>query len=174
MTGEIHEGQNPFLTPEEARDPVRRLRGRLTAPVTILTAGGSDDRAGLTVSSLMASEGEPGRVHLLLGPTADLFDVIERSRRFVLHILGSADRDLSEIFADRRPNPGGPFAGLAVTQTDWGPAIDRIPDRASCTLIAVVEHGYSVMVSADVDRVDVADLNDPLVYFRGRYRRLAE
>jgi flavin reductase (DIM6/NTAB) family NADH-FMN oxidoreductase RutF len=172
MTGEIHEGQNPFLTPEEDRDPVRRLRGRLTAPVTILTTGGSDDRAGLTVSSLMASEGEPGRVHVLLGPTADVFDPLEGSGRFVLHILGSADRDLSEIFAGRRPNPGGVFAGLAVTQTEWGPVIDRIRDRASCTVVAMAEHGYSALVSADVDRVVVADLDDPLVYFRGRYRRI--
>lgn len=172
MTGEIHEGEHPFRTPEQDRDPVRRLRGRLTAPVTILTTGEDRERAGLTVSSLMVSEGDPGRVHVLLGPTADVYDVLADTNRFVLHILGRDDRDLSEIFAGRRPNPGGPFAGLDITQTEWGPVIDRVPDRAYCTHITRSDHGYSVMVSAEVDRVDVADLDDPLVYFRGSYRRL--
>ena len=60
-------------TPEADRDPVRRFRGRLAAPVTIATAGASDARAGLTVSSLMVSEGDPGRIHLLLGPLADIY-----------------------------------------------------------------------------------------------------
>jgi len=32
-------GQPPFAVPAERRDPARRLRGRLVAPVTVWTAG---------------------------------------------------------------------------------------------------------------------------------------
>jgi 3-hydroxy-9,10-secoandrosta-1,3,5(10)-triene-9,17-dione monooxygenase reductase component len=32
-------GQPPFAVPPERRDPTRRLRGRLVAPVTVWTAG---------------------------------------------------------------------------------------------------------------------------------------
>jgi flavin reductase (DIM6/NTAB) family NADH-FMN oxidoreductase RutF len=174
MTAEIHEGENPFATPEADRDPVRRFRGRLTAPVTILTTGASDERAGLTVSSLMVSEGDPGRIHLLLGPTADVYDLLGPGGRFVIHILGREHRDLSEIFAGRRPNPGGLFAGSDVSQTEWGPVIDELPDRAYCTVEDAVEYGYSVLVTAAIDRVEAADLADPLVYFRGSYRGLGE
>ena len=59
MTGEIHEGEHPFHPPEGERDPVRRMRGRLAAPVTIITAGDDVGRSGLTVSSLMLAEGDP-------------------------------------------------------------------------------------------------------------------
>ena len=173
MTGEIHEGEHPFTPPEAERDPVRRLRGRLATPVTIITAGDDTGRAGLTVSSLMLAEGEPGSVHFLLGPTADVYDVVERTDRFVVHILAQQHRMLSEVFAGRRPSPGGPFAGVAVTDTDWGPTLDDIADRAFCSGISVVEHGYSLLVSAGIDEVAVANLADPLVYFRGSYRSLS-
>jgi flavin reductase (DIM6/NTAB) family NADH-FMN oxidoreductase RutF len=172
MTGEIHEGEHPFTPPEAERDPIRRFRGRLAAPVTIVTAGDDTGRAGLTVSSLMLSEGELGSVHFLLGPTADVYDVIERTDRFVVHILAQEHRTLSEVFAGRRPSPGGPFVGIAVVDTDWGPALSDIADRAFCSGVTVVEHGYSLLVSAAIDEVVVADLTDPLTYFRGSYRSL--
>ena len=173
MTGEIHEGEHPFTAPEAERDPIRRFRGRLAAPVTIVTAGDDAGRAGLTVSSLMLAEGEPGSVHFLLGPTADVYDVIERTDRFVVHILGREHRTISEVFAGRRPNPGGPFVGVAVTVTDWGPVLDDVADRAFCSRVSVVEHGYSLLVSAGIDDVAVTDLSDPLTYFRGSYRSLS-
>ena len=173
MTGEIHEGEHPFMPAEADRDPVRRLRGRLAAAVTIVTAGDEIGRAGLTVSSLMLAEGDPGSVHFLLGPTADVYDVLERTDRFVVHVLTHGHRALSEVFAGRRPNPGGPFTAVAVTDSDWGPTLDAVPDRAFCSGVSVVEHGYSLLVSASIDEVSVGDLTDPLVYFRGGYRGLS-
>lgn len=172
MTGEIHEGEHPFVPPDAERDPVRRLRGRLAAPVTVITAGDDIGRAGLTVSSLMFAEGDPGSVHFLLGPTADVYDVIERTDRFVVQVLAREHRVISEVFAGRRPNPGGPFVGVATTDTDWGPALDDVVDRAFCSGVSVVEHGYSLLLSASIDEVVVANLTDPLVYFRGSYRGL--
>ncbi len=172
MTGEIHEGQHPFHAPEAERDPVRRLRGRLAAPVTIITAGDNEGWAGLTVSSLMLAEGEPGSVHFMAGPTADIVDVIERTDRFVVHVLSQDHRVLSDVFSGRRPSPGGPFTGISVAATDWGPAIEAIDDRAFCSGVQAVERGYSLLVSATIDAVDVSDLASPLVYFRGAYRDL--
>jgi flavin reductase (DIM6/NTAB) family NADH-FMN oxidoreductase RutF len=173
MTGEIHEGQNPFVAPEADRDPVRRFRGRLAAPVTIVTAGEGPTAAGLTVSSLILAEGEPGTALFMLGHTADVYDAIQRSDRFVVHILSTRHRDLSEVFAGRRPSPGGPFAGIATSVSEWGIVLDDVPDRAYCRGVSASERGASLLVEASIDRVDVSDLADPLTYFRGQYRRLA-
>jgi len=173
MTAEIHEGEHPFQASERDRDPVRRIRGRLAAPVTVVTAGDDEGLAGLAVSSIMLAEGEPGSVHFLLGPATDLSEAIDRTGRFIVHILGSGDRDLSEIFAGRRPSPGGPFAGLDVETTEWGPALGRVRDRAYCRSTGTAERGYSVLVTGGIEQVDVTDLADPLVYFRGHYRSLA-
>ena len=173
MTGIIHEDENPFQDPEEGRDPMRRFRGRLAAPVTVVTAGLEGERAGLTVSSLVVSEGDPSRVHFLVAPTAEVYDLLGRSGRFVVHILDVSQRQIAELFAARRPAPGGPFASVAFTDSAWGPVLDEVPDRAYCSYVTGVEEGYSILVSADIDRVELADLTDPLVYFRGRYRTLS-
>lgn len=171
MTGEIHE-EHPFAPAEDAREPVRRLRGRLAAPVTVVTAGDAQNRAGLTISSLVIAEGNPGVVNFLLGPTADLYEVLERTGRFVVHVLEARHRALSDVFAARRPSPGGPFSGHDVELTDWGPVISSVPNRAFCSLSSFTEEGYSVLVTATIDDLVVEDVTEPLVYFRGRYRGL--
>jgi 3-hydroxy-9,10-secoandrosta-1,3,5(10)-triene-9,17-dione monooxygenase reductase component len=60
-------GQPPFAVPPERRDPTRRLRGRLVAPVTVWTAGRPPGGAGLTVSSVLVAEGDPARLAWLHG-----------------------------------------------------------------------------------------------------------
>lgn len=171
MSSEIHE-EHPFRTPEELRDPVRQLRGRLAAPVTVVTAGPPSSPAGLTVSSLMVAEGNPARLYLLVGPTTALYDAIMETGRFIVHVLPADQRRLSDVFAGLRPSPGGPFAGLEVEPTPWGPAITSIADRAYCTLNHAEEESFVAILAATIDDVDVAELTDPLVYFRGRYRDL--
>lgn len=167
----IHE-EHPFKTPEAQRDPVRRLRGRLSAPVTIVTAGSGKQRTGLTVSSLVVAEGEPGHIAMLVGSDADLLDVITETGRFVVHILTADDRALSDVFAGIRPSPGGLFAGLGAEDSAHGPVIGRLANRASCSLVEVREIGFTNLVIGSIDRIEIDDLTNPLTYFRGTYREL--
>jgi flavin reductase (DIM6/NTAB) family NADH-FMN oxidoreductase RutF len=167
----IHD-ENPFVDDPASRDPTRRFRGRLSAPVTIVTSGGDDARTGLTVSSLIVLEGDPGRVEAVIGPTSDLWDTVTETGRLVVHVCTRVHRGLAEVFAGLRPSPGGLFAGVAVSGSDWGPLLDDLSDRAYCTFEGRREIGYSGLVTATVDLVETADLDDPLVYFRGRYRSL--
>lgn len=163
---------NPFVDDPHSRDPVRRFRGRLSAPVTLITAGSDDDRTGLTVSSLMVVEGDPGRVQAIIAPTTDLWDVVEQAGRFVIHICTEDHRALAEVFAGLRPSPGGIFAGLDVSQTEWGPVIDELGNRAYCSFEAREELGYSGIVTATIERVEVAEFANPMAYFRGAYHGL--
>lgn len=141
--------------------------------MTIITAGSGPSRAGLTVSSLFVIEGEPGEVHAVVGPLNDLWDSIRASGRFVVHVCRFDQLPVADIFAGVRPNPGGPFAGIAVADSDWGPLLEDLRDRAFCRLRSMDESGHSGLVIGEVERVEVTDLTDPLQHFRGRYRRLA-
>ena len=167
----IHD-DNPFTDDPDSRDPVRRFRGRLSVPVTIFTSGAEENRVGLTVSSLLVLEGESGWIEAVVGPTSDLWDVVDETGRFVVHVCRDRHRTLAEVFAGIRPNPGGMFTGTSVTPSDWGPLLDDISDRAFCTLTSRRELGYAGLVTGRIDRVEVADLENPLVYFRGNYRSL--
>ncbi|HET8739996.1 MAG TPA: flavin reductase family protein [Acidimicrobiia bacterium] len=168
----IHD-QNPFAEDPADRDPVRRFRGRLTAPVTVVTSGTDTDRAGLTVASLIVMEGEPGLLEMVVGPSSDLWGMISQTGRFVVHVCRKTDRHLAEVFAGLRPNPGGVFAGVAVEASDWGPVLVDVGERAYCSQIEHEEVGHTGLIRGRVDRVDLGDLTDPLVYFRGRYHGLS-
>lgn len=167
----IH-NEHPFAPGPEERDPVRRLRGRLAAPVTIVTAGAGEHRAGLTVSSLFVVEGDPGVVHAIVTPNSDLWDSVAATEAFVVHGCRQSHRELAEVFAGLRPSPGGVFAGSEVTDSKWGPVLTALEDRAYCTLLAREELGYSGVIRGSIDRVEVGETADPLLYFRGKYRRL--
>jgi flavin reductase (DIM6/NTAB) family NADH-FMN oxidoreductase RutF len=167
----IHD-HDPFADDPADRDPIRRFRGRLAAPVTVVTAGTGAERAGLTVASLIVMEGDPGLIEMVVGPTTDLWGMIAETGRFVVHVCRDRDRHLAEVFAGLRPSPGGVFTGVTVTGSEWGPVLDDLGDRAYCTRQGQEEVGRTGLVLGRVDRVDLEDLTDPLVYFRGRYHRL--
>jgi 3-hydroxy-9,10-secoandrosta-1,3,5(10)-triene-9,17-dione monooxygenase reductase component len=173
MAGEIHD-EHPFADPEDQRDPIRRFRGRLSAPVTIVTAGSQDSRTGLTVSSLvLAGDGEP-RIHFVLGPDSYLWDAIQANEKFVVHILDASQHALSDQFAGIRPSPGGPFARVDISDSTHGPVLASCRTRAYCALGSVVEGDGYLLVEGVVESVDLHDLTTPLQWFRGSYRELAE
>lgn len=167
----IHD-DNPFVDDPAHRDPVRRFRGRLTAPVTIVTAGSDENRTGLTVSSLLIVDGDPGVVQMVVGPTSDLWDQLVETANFVIHVCEGEDRHLAEVFAGLRPSPGGVFAGVETTAGPYGPVIQRLPNRAMCRFLTREEVGYSGVVTGQVMTIEAADMSDPLIYFRGGYRSL--
>ena len=167
----IH-AEHPFADLPEDRDSVRRFRGRLANPVTIFTSGEGDRRTGLTVSSLFVAEGEPGRLHAVVGPNTDLWDVAAETERFVVHVCGVDHASLAEVFAGLRPSPGGLFAATSTTPSKWGPVVDELPDRLFCSLESRVESGNSGMFVGVVDGAELSDIEDPLVHFRGTYRSL--
>lgn len=163
---------HPFVPEPDERDRTRRFRGRLTAPVTIVTAGTGDKRTGLTVSSLMVVEGEPPHIVMVVGPTSDLWDLIDETGRLIVHVCRQSENGRADVFAGLRPSPGGVFADSPTEMTEWGPVLTDIPDRAYCTVSEREELGYSGLVTARIDEVEVSNINNPLVYFRGKYRAL--
>lgn len=164
---------NPFAPPVEQRDPARRLRGRLAAPVTVWTAGAGAEATGLTVSSVMVAEGEPARVLGLLGDLTDVWERLRETGRFVVHVLGRGDRPLADRFAGLVPIVGGVFAGLDVADSAHGPVLRGIGTRAACRFEDATPVGYGLLVRGVIDDV-VLDGEEPLVYVRGGYRRLEE
>jgi len=161
--------ENPFLPPAGERDKVRQLRGRLSGPVTIVTAG----QDGMTASAVMVLDGDPARVAVAISEMADFRDAVEQTRRFVMHVATQDHRQLSDRFAELSPAPGGLFHGLKVEESDWGPVIDGFSTWAGCQLETTMKVGYQVLVIGMIDHLVVGDIEEPLIYFRGRYRKLA-
>jgi flavin reductase (DIM6/NTAB) family NADH-FMN oxidoreductase RutF len=161
---------DPFATPEQDRSPVRRLRGRLAAAVTLWTAPGP---AGLTVSSMLVADGEPGRVLGLIDAESEFWDAAGRARRFAVVPLGADEQQVADRFAGLMPAPGGLFASGEWTDTDYGPVPAGAGTWAGCRLESDRPTGWALLVEAAIETVRLDDAPAPLMHFRGRYRRLA-
>lgn len=168
----IH-GTHPFA--DAAPDPARRLRGRIGGGVTLWTAGGEENRTGLTVTSLMVVLGPTPSLLALLDPDSDLLDGLRESGRAVVHLLTWRDRQLAEAFAGTAPAPGGPFRQAEFTATPYGPMLAGAATHALVSLAGEREAGWSVEVAVTLDEVTVGDDGDrPLVHRRGRFHPLPE
>jgi len=165
----IH-SDDPFATPDEDRSPVRRLRGRLATAVTLWTAPGP---AGLTVSSMLVADGEPGRVLGLIDEESDFWAAARTARRFAVTALGDADRQLADRFAGLMPAPGGVFAHGRWVDTEFGPVPAGAGTWAGCRLESDRQCGWARLLEATIETVRLDTAPAPLVHFRGRYQRLA-
>lgn len=165
---QIH-SSDPFATPEQDKSPVRRLRGRLAAAVTLWTTPGP---AGLTVSSMLVADGDPGRVLGLIDEESDFWAAVSVSRRFAVTPLGERDQQLADRFAGLMPAPGGLFAFGDWTDTEYGPVPRDAGTWAGCRLDADRPYGWSLLLEATIESVRLDAVPLPLLHFRGRYQRL--
>ncbi|MCA1982454.1 flavin reductase family protein [Nocardioides nematodiphilus] len=163
----IH-SSHPFPTSE---DPVRRLRGRLGGAVALVTAGAGEDRAGLTVSSLMVAGGEPASVLFLVDPDSSLAETLEVGSRAVVQLLAWQHRGLAEAFAGTSPAPGGPFRTGSFADSAWGPRLVDATAWASVTISGLREIGWSLEVAAAIDEIEIGSDEEALLHRRGRWAR---
>lgn len=140
--------------------------------MTLVTSGFDSTRAGLTVSSLFVNEGDPGEVHMVIGPLTDLWDALADTGRCVIHVAEARHSALSDVFAGLRPNPGGVFSGIEASVSEWGPVLVDLPNRAYCRVERLEERGWSGIVVAAIDHVEISELDQPLIHYRGAYHRL--
>lgn len=171
--GFVH-GTDPFAAPESARSPVRRLRGRLPAAVTLWTAPGP---AGLTVSSTMVVDGDPGRLLGLVDEESELWTAASAAGVFTVAPLRAEDRQLADRFAGLLPAPGGLFKGYGWRETTFGPVLEGLSTWAGCRLDTARPMGWGLLVEATIEHIEIGgDVGgetggaEPLVHYRGRYR----
>jgi 3-hydroxy-9,10-secoandrosta-1,3,5(10)-triene-9,17-dione monooxygenase reductase component len=143
---------DPFATPEQERSPIRRFRGRLAASVTLWAAPGP---AGLTVSSTVVADGEPGRVLGLVDEESDFYDAVTRARRFTITPLSDGDQQVADW-----------------TDTGYGPVPAAAGIWAGCRLDAERPLGWSMLLEGTIATVRPGADRPPLLHYRGRYHRL--
>jgi 3-hydroxy-9,10-secoandrosta-1,3,5(10)-triene-9,17-dione monooxygenase reductase component len=169
----IH-SDHPFLPPEDERSPLRRFRGRMVAPVSIWTAYAGERRVGWTVSSLLVADGPEPTLLGLLDPDAELTEAVIPEagppRTVAVSLLGWQHRNLPDAFAGLAPAPGGPFRLADWHETPYGPVLGDAPAWLGATVTDARPVGWSILLSARIDRVGLGEGDDDLLgHLRGRY-----
>lgn len=173
----IH-GDHPFLPPTGDRDPLRRWRGRMPAPVSVWTSTAGGRSAGWTVSSFLLADGRPPEVAGLLDEEAELTDSLALSGRFAVSLLAGPHRHLADVFAGQAPAPGGVFTVGRWDATDWGPVLADAVGWLGVTVTSAgpdAGHaGWALLVRGSVEHTELAEPDERgvLCSLRGRYLAL--
>lgn len=139
------------------------------------TRGEGWQAAGLTVSSVMLAEGEPSVLCALVDPDSDFADELEPGGRAVVNVLRWRHRQLADVFAGLHPSPGGPFQTGSWSLSPAGLVLEDAAAVAYVTVADVRPAGWSSLVTATVDDIQLTDVaeDDLLAYARGRYRTIS-
>lgn len=152
---------------------LRNALGRFATGVAIVTAIDQDGHPiGLTVNSFSAVSLEPALVLWCLDNGSHSLESFRRASHHAINILAIDQQDLSNRFATW---PVDRFAGL-----DWHPGQGGAPVFPGCCATfelaneAAHAGGDHTIFVGRVERLSENCELDPLLFFGGRYRRLAE
>lgn len=154
------------MSPEEFKAALSRW---VTGVAVVTTRSRSGEIAGLTASSFTSVSLDPPLVLFCLAHTSTSKPAFDNTEGFVVNILSDGQQALSGRFAQQG---GDKFAGVG-----WRPGLREMPllddalAQLECRIANVHSGGDHTIVVGEVERIDVRD-DEPLVYYRGAYRKL--
>ena len=163
ITGEYRTGHDPRT--------LRDALGCFATGVTVVTCVGDDGRpAGLTVNSFTSVSLDPPLLLVCLAKQAASAAPLTQADSFAVNVLQTGQQPASIRFATRDEDR---FGTTPWSRGEGGaPILEDSLGVFECERYAVYDGGdHHILVGRVVKASFDASL-DPLLYFRGRYRRL--
>lgn len=155
-------------------DSIKLLRnafGSFVTGITIVTARDAQGNAvGMTANSFSSVSLDPPLALWSVAKTASAFDAFQQAMHFTIHILHSGQEQLSRQFATK--NIDKFVNNLYELGVGDVPCLTDYAARFECA----VEHRYAggdhIILVGRVVAFDNRDM-DPLVFYKGQYKLLA-
>lgn len=156
-----------------AFDPLaqRRIMGHFATGVTVVTTRRQGEIYGMTANAVTSLSLQPPLVLVAVDKTATMHSVLMASRYFALNILSETQEHLSRRFASRGPKEVDDLTW--ITAASDAPILADALAWVDCRLADVLPGGDHDIFLGEILAGDCRD-GLPLVYFCGKYRRLAE
>jgi len=150
----------------------RAVLGRYATGVTVVTTRtATGEPVGLTVNSFTSVSLDPPLVLFCLDRGAGSLPAFETSGAFAVNILAAGQETLSNRFAD--PDAARFGADATAAWSTGAPILADALAALDCALHARHDGGDHIILVGRVLQLAVLSDGDPLVYWRGAYRRLA-
>jgi flavin reductase (DIM6/NTAB) family NADH-FMN oxidoreductase RutF len=156
------------VTPDEFRDAL----GCWASGVSIVTSRSGERVHGMTVSAFSSASLDPPLVLVCADKSSDTCRLIAESGVFAVNILAQDQDALSRRFAEKRDEERR-FEGLALERGVTGAPLLRGLASLDCTLVAAHDAGDHVIYVGRVEALRQARDAEPLLYYRGSYRKLS-
>jgi flavin reductase (DIM6/NTAB) family NADH-FMN oxidoreductase RutF len=156
------------VTPEA----FRRALGCWASGVSIVTSRLGERRHGMTVSAFTSVSLDPPLVLVCADRSSDTHALIREAGLFAVNLLAQGQQELSDRFASKQDEHRR-FEGLATASALTGaPLLPGCLLSLDCRLVAAHDAGDHVIYVGRVEALVGEGTAEPLLYFRGGYRRL--
>jgi len=165
----------PRVAPEfRAGSDPRTLRDALgcfaTGVTVVTTLGPTGNPVGLTANSFTSVSLDPPLLLVCLATAVGSLPAFVAASHFAVNVLHNGQQPVSGRFASKGEDR---FAATDWERWDSGvPIISSSLASFECAREAMHEAGDHLILVGRVNRVRFEPRRDPLLYFRGRYRRL--
>lgn len=152
----------------------RQVLARFATGVVVVTGATEAGPAGLTCQSFSSLSLDPPLVLLSTARSSTTWPRIAATGRFAVNVLAGDQQDVSTRFA---VSGGDKFTGLAWRRGALGnPLIDGAIAHVECDVHSLHDGGDHEIVIGRVRAIEAPGLDSgsPLVYYRSRYRALAD
>lgn len=148
--------------------------GRFATGVTIVTSRRGDELHGMTANAVTSVSLDPPLVLVCVDRASDSHDIIDESGVFALSILSSDQEELSVHFAAKERSGAHSLGDVPHAVRATGvPIIEGALAYLECRVVGRYPGGDHTIFLGEV--LDAGHLSDqgPLIFYRGRYLRLA-
>jgi flavin reductase (DIM6/NTAB) family NADH-FMN oxidoreductase RutF len=160
-----------------APDLFRKIMGNFATGVTVVTTDVDGRLHGFTANAVSSLSLDPLLFLVCVDKKANAHAELHKAKHFGVSMLGAEQADVSNKFAKTGLPEDGSLRGVAFHRGETGvPLIDGCIACLECEVHDRLEGGDHTIVIGRVVAGCVApdDAVPPLVFFRGRYRRLAD
>jgi len=152
----------------------RNALGQFPTGVTIITTvTATGERLGMTISSFNSLSLDPPLVLFSIGRSAKSFAAWQKATHYAINVLSEGEEELSNQFA--RPL-GEKWAGQSITTGRTGmPLLPNAATIFECEAHARHDGGdHEIFVGHVIElHENLAQHGNPLVFFGGKYRKIA-
>jgi len=154
----------------------RKALGSFATGVTVITVDYEREVHGMTANAFTSVSLDPLLVLVCVDHRARTHAHLHARKRFGVNVLAENQRGISEYYAD--PNPdhrhAEQIAGARFDRTKHGtPVLHGALAYLECRLQTAQDAGDHTIFIAEVEDVVVRE-GDPLLYFRGAYRKIGK
>ena len=151
----------------------RKLLGRWTTGVTIVTARAGEKIHGMTVSAFTEVSLEPPLVLICADKSSNTNPLIAEGGVFAVNILARDQETLSNRFASKQ-DEWQRFDGLAwETEATGAPILPGTVAAIDCRVVATHDAGDHIIYVGEVVGLHLSD-GDPLLFYHRGYCGLTE
>ena len=150
----------------------RTVFGHFATGVAVITCAGQAGTGGMTANAVCSVSLDPLLLLVCFEQSARTLPLVRDTGRFAVNVLRAGSEDVARVFASKVPEREK-LQGMEHRLEEGMPVLDAALAWVVCDLRELVPAGDHEIAIGEVLAMDVAD-GEPLLWYEGTYRKLAE